>query len=237
MKHIPNLFTLANATCGVIAIYFITSHSMTGVAICLIAAALFDLLDGFLARKLGVQGPLGKELDSLADAISFGAAPAFLWASILGDYGQIPQPFAIILGAFIAASSVYRLAKFNLDTTQNTDFIGMPTPANALFALGLWSWLGNWDQWEVLTRYNEDQQIVFTLVMLALWSVNVYWLNAGFKVISFKSGEGVYRKYTQWSVIVLFPVLAYFFRSLSLSIIVLLMPIISYITIRLEAKS
>jgi len=75
------------------------------------------------------------------------------------------------------------------------------------------------------------------MVMLALWSINVYWLNAGFKVISFKQGEGVYRKYTQWSVIVLFPVLAYFFRSLSLSIIVLLMPIISYITIRLEAKS
>ena len=72
MKHIPNLLTLLNAGCGVVAIYFIFIQSNMGVAACLILASIADLLDGMLARKLGVDGSLGTQLDSLADAISFG---------------------------------------------------------------------------------------------------------------------------------------------------------------------
>ena len=106
MKHLPNLLTLLNATLGIATIYFIQVDSTTGVVACLLAAAVCDLLDGLLARKLGVAGPLGKELDSLSDAISFGAVPAFLWSSILGGCGSMDQPYAIFMGGLIAASRV-----------------------------------------------------------------------------------------------------------------------------------
>src|SRR6056300_1882088 len=109
MKHIPNLLTLANAVCGMMAIYFIVNASNTGLAIALIAAATFDMLDGWAARKVGASSELGKQLDSLADAISFGATSGFLWSSILADYAKVPQPWSMLVGASVTAASVYRL--------------------------------------------------------------------------------------------------------------------------------
>ena len=109
MKHIPNLLTLLNAGCGVVATYFIFNQSTSGVAACLVLACIADLFDGMFARKLGVNSDLGIQLDSLADTISFGVVPAFLWSSILTDFGTLEQPWGVILGAGIAASSVYRL--------------------------------------------------------------------------------------------------------------------------------
>jgi len=236
MKHLPNLLTLLNATLGVAAIYFIQADSGTGVVACLLAAALCDMLDGLLARKLGVSGPLGKELDSLSDAISFGAVPAFLWSSILGGYGAIEQPFAIFMGGLVAASSVYRLAKFNLSTDQKLDFIGMPTPANALFALGIWSWLGSMENWEWVVSFDADQRLIFTLVLVALWAISVYWTNANILVISLKDGGGKARKRAQFVLLPLFILFSYFFRSLALSIVVFLLPIIGLFLPRHKAE-
>jgi len=236
MKHLPNLLTLLNATLGVAAIYFIQADSGTGVVACLLAAALCDMLDGLLARKLGVSGPLGKELDSLSDAISFGAVPAFLWSSILGGYGAIDQPFAIFMGGLVAASSVYRLAKFNLSTEQKIDFIGMPTPANALFALGIWSWLGSMENWQWVVSFDSDQRLIFTLVLVALWAISVYWTNANILVISLKDGGSKARKRGQFVLIPLFLLFSYFFRSLALSIVVFLLPIIGLFLPRHKAE-
>lgn len=230
MKHIPNLLTLLNAAFGVMAIYFIQSHSMNGVAACIIAASICDLLDGMVARRLGVSGPLGQQLDSLADSISFGAVPAFLWFSILSDYGQLDLRIALFLGALMASSSIYRLGKFNLDPSQSLDFKGMPTPANALFALGLWAWLGRWENWDWITGLSEEWRMVLTLIFVAIWALNLYWLNASFSVLSFKSGGAKSRTYGQYAVAISFLALSYFFGSLALSIVVFLLPIISYIT-------
>ena len=134
MKHIPNLLTLANAICGMMAIYFIVNSSSTGLVIALLSAATFDALDGWAARKVAASSALGKQLDSLADAISFGAVSGFIWSSILADYARMPQPWAMLLGATVTASSIYRLGIFNLKEEGDKDFTGMPTPANALFA-------------------------------------------------------------------------------------------------------
>ena len=114
MKHIPNLLTLANAICGMMAIYFIVNASSTGLVIALLSAATFDALDGWAARKVGVSSELGKQLDSLADAISFGAVSGFIWSSILADFARMPQPWAMLIGALVTASSIYRLGVFNL---------------------------------------------------------------------------------------------------------------------------
>ena len=110
MKHIPNLLTLANAICGMMAIYFIVNSSSTGLVIALLSAATFDALDGWAARKVGAFSALGKQLDSLADAISFGAVSGFIWSSILADYARMSQPWAMLIGAMVTAindSSTY----------------------------------------------------------------------------------------------------------------------------------
>jgi CDP-diacylglycerol--serine O-phosphatidyltransferase len=236
MKHIPNLLTLINATCGVVAIYFITAQSTNGVAACILLAALCDLLDGMVARKLGVQGALGKELDSLADAISFGAVPAFLWSSILSDYGTLAQPWAIILGGAVAASSIYRLAKFNLSTDQSIDFIGMPTPANALFALGLWIWLGRWEQWDWIVSMSTDERVVMTLILISMLSLSAYWLNSRMPILSFKSTDNNIRRIAQAMIVLLFCVLVIFVGPLAFTITVATLPLISLATVQLSNR-
>ncbi|MFO7940641.1 MAG: CDP-diacylglycerol--serine O-phosphatidyltransferase [Bacteroidales bacterium] len=142
-KHIPNLITLMNLGSGVFAILAATEHEM-GIAVAFILlAAVFDFLDGLAARALHVVSDIGKQLDSLADLVSFGVAPAFICMSLLklllfgsGNYPEIlALGDALILFSpiLIPLFSAYRLAKFNVDTRQTTHFHGLPTPANALF--------------------------------------------------------------------------------------------------------
>lgn len=138
-KHIPNLITCLNLLAGALAIVFILSSegdAQWGVFL-IILAAVFDFFDGLVARALGVSSPIGKDLDSLADVISFGLAPGTLIFHSLTEQG-----FSYILATpalVIAAGAGLRLAKFNNDTRQTTSFIGLPVPANALFWIGIYS--------------------------------------------------------------------------------------------------
>lgn len=149
-RHIPNLITLCNLICGCIATLrgFEAEYEAALLWIC--AGALFDFFDGFAARLLGVSSPIGKELDSLADDITFGLAPSAICFSLIADAVKpsLHPIFLTILPylAFImAAMSAMRLAKFNLDERQTTGFLGLPTPANALFwaalSVGAKEWL------------------------------------------------------------------------------------------------
>lgn len=133
VKNIPNLLTLTNAFLGSLSIAFIFKGEWATAIACIAGALVADFLDGFLARKLNALSPLGKDLDSLADAISFGAAPAAMLYSVLAYQWSA---FAW-LSFLLVPASVYRLAKFNHDTRQTRSFIGLPTPANALFWLGI----------------------------------------------------------------------------------------------------
>lgn len=132
-KHIPNTITCCNLICGCIATGFAFRGEYALAFYFIIAGAVFDFFDGFAARLLHVSSAIGKELDSLADDITFGFAPATIVFSLLGDF--LPEDYRwTAYGAFlIAAFSALRLAKFNLDERQSLGFIGLPTPANALF--------------------------------------------------------------------------------------------------------
>ncbi len=137
-RHIPNTVTCCNLICGCIAsvMAFQTRYDMAIIFI--IIGAVFDFFDGMLARLFKVSGPLGKELDSLADDITFGFAPSVIVFSLFKEvhYPEFLQSMAdfIPYTAFlISAFSALRLGKFNIDPRQSTSFIGMPTPANALF--------------------------------------------------------------------------------------------------------
>ncbi len=133
-RHIPNLLTCANLVCGCLGILSLSSTTAYA-AYYVWAACLFDFFDGFAARLLRVSSPIGKELDSLADVISFGVLPSlFVFHLIAVAGGPWYLPYAAIL---VAVCSALRLAIFNLDTTQTDSFRGLPTPANALFLTGL----------------------------------------------------------------------------------------------------
>ncbi len=137
-KHIPNTITCCNLICGCIAAYHAFAGRYEWAFAFIIAGAVFDFFDGFAARLLKVSSPIGKELDSLADVVTFGVAPATILFALLSELPALTSndfvnqilPFSAFL---IAALSALRLAKFNLDERQTGSFIGLPTPANALF--------------------------------------------------------------------------------------------------------
>ena len=147
--QLPNTLTLLNLLVGVIGIIWVLEGQlMTGAYFVLIAAG-FDFLDGFVARLLKVQSDMGKELDSLADVVSFGVLPGLI-LFMMTKNSVSPDSFLPYLTLIVPMLSGYRLAKFNLDTRQSDRFIGLPTPANALFISTLpylalqWPSAGQW---------------------------------------------------------------------------------------------
>jgi CDP-diacylglycerol--serine O-phosphatidyltransferase len=132
-KHIPNTITCCNLISGCIATYYAFQGDFLMALLFIIIGAVFDFFDGMSARLLGVSSPIGKELDSLADDITFGFAPSAIVFGFLSPLTSHLSPLIAFLAFIMAAFSALRLAKFNLDERQALDFIGLPTPANALF--------------------------------------------------------------------------------------------------------
>lgn len=135
-KHIPNAITCLNLLSGCFGVLLALHKNQLALAAVMIGfAALFDFLDGLAARILHVKSDIGKELDSLADMISFGVLPGVLVYLMLSTLTtNIYVPF---IGFIIPVCSALRLAKFNLDTRQTESFLGLPVPANAIFWAGV----------------------------------------------------------------------------------------------------
>ena len=170
-KHIPNIITCCNLICGCIATYSAFHHSYQDAFFFILLGALFDFFDGKMARALGVSGKLGLELDSLADCVTFGVAPSAMiftlfnhvaYPSFMGsEFFFRVMPFTAFL---MAAFSAVRLAKFNLDERQHTEFIGMPTPANAIFWGAL---ISSCEDWLTSPRFNA--LFLFLFMILFCW--------------------------------------------------------------------
>lgn len=160
IKHLPNFLTCCNLLCGCIGIVFVLENRAVPAAYFVWAACMFDFFDGFTARSLKVSSPIGKELDSLADVVSFGLLPAIVmykfWNADGGDY----LPF---FSFSIAIFSAVRLAIFNIDDTQKDSFRGLPTPANALMltALPLQS--------PFILEWLTNPYILTTIILLSSW--------------------------------------------------------------------
>lgn len=143
-RQIPNVITLFNFLCGVLSVVALLLWKEPVWASCfIICGAIFDFFDGMTARALKVSGAIGKELDSLADVVSFGVAPSLIAVNLLlenqcnYDFLRFGNGLICYLPLFMAIMSCYRLAKFNIDTRQTLSFIGLPTPANALIWLSV----------------------------------------------------------------------------------------------------
>lgn len=167
-RHIPNAVTCCNLFAGCIASVYALQGDYQTAILFIILGAVFDFFDGMLARLLDARSPIGKDLDSLADDVSFGFAPAAIVFSLFKEV-RVPEfmsgiadiiPYTAFL---IAVFSALRLAKFNIDPRQTTSFIGLPTPANALF----WGSLvvGGYD-----FLVSEDFNALYLLGLVALTS-------------------------------------------------------------------
>jgi CDP-diacylglycerol---serine O-phosphatidyltransferase len=134
-NHIPNFLTCSNLVCGCFGVVFCLEGRAIPAAYFVWASAFFDFFDGFAARQLKVNSPIGKELDSLADVISFGLLPALVMYKMIGQ--STTHLWLPYLGFMIAVFSALRLAIFNVDETQRESFKGLNTPANTLFITSL----------------------------------------------------------------------------------------------------
>ncbi len=151
-KHVPNLITLSNLFCGILAVKLGFEGDYTLAGGFIILGAIFDFFDGFAARLLKVSSNIGAELDSLADMVTFGVAPGVLMYSLLFSLlnpihlsclnvpvsdSTLFQIYFPYIGFLIPLLSAVRLAKFNVDENQSDKFIGLPTPANSLFFISI----------------------------------------------------------------------------------------------------
>ncbi|TBN03622.1 phosphatidylserine synthase [Hyunsoonleella flava] len=147
-QYIPNALTLLNLFCGSIAVIYVLNDNFVGAALFVFLGIFFDFFDGFAARALNVQSELGLQLDSLADVVTSGLVPGLVMYKLfqIAELDWVERDSADILfgvttfsiiGLAITLASAYRLAKFNIDTEQQSYFKGLPTPANALLIISL----------------------------------------------------------------------------------------------------
>ena len=194
MKHIPNIFTLLNLFFGCIAIVCILQNGITIVftadgsqyadlperiwlaPLFILLAAVVDFLDGFVARLLHQVSPLGRELDSLADVVSFGVAPGMIiyqflrMAFMRQEDGADVSMLWLLPSLILPCAAAYRLAVFNLDTTQSKSFKGTPVPAVGLMVASLpliyWTRMSDW-----ITGVLFNKWALYGLVVLLSWGM------------------------------------------------------------------
>jgi len=204
MKHIPNFITSLNLAAGFAAIIFTANGDLITASWLILAAMIFDFFDGLSARLLKAYSEIGKELDSLADVVSFGVAPAFIIYQLLagalslkvpgiGNRDNLMAVLILIIPAVMPVCAALRLAIFNLDSTQATTFKGMPTPANALAVISV-ILTGHFAQSEILDSLTVSPLflILLTIILSLLMVSRIPLLSlkiAGFKL---KGNEGRY---------------------------------------------
>ncbi|WP_044203790.1 CDP-diacylglycerol--serine O-phosphatidyltransferase [Flammeovirga sp. OC4] len=224
-KHIPNAITCGNLISGCIGISFCFEGDLFLGAAMILVGATFDFFDGFAARMLKVSSPMGKELDSLADMVTFGVLPAvilyqlLLQVELLADTHTTYLPYIAYL---IAAFSAIRLANFNIDERQSDGFIGVPTPANALLIGSL----------PLILRYYPEfsPYILNKYLLIGIAVVMSYLLNAEIPLVSLKfknfGWKGNEPRYTLIGVSVL---LLIFLQVAALPLIVVTQVLVSII--------
>ncbi len=182
-KQVPNLITSANILCGSLAVLQIASGHYLVASFLILLAAFFDFFDGLAARLLKVESAMGAELDSLADVVSFGVAPAYLAVEWINFDHALFRYIPLLMIPF----SAYRLAKFNIDERQTDVFIGLPTPANALFwvSLPLILWQQQVSFWWIDLQVISDV-LKSPIVLLILSLVLCYLLIAELPLLALK---------------------------------------------------
>lgn len=176
-RHIPNGITCANLFSGCIGVVFAIKGDLYTAAYFVLVSGIFDFFDGMVARLLNVKSEIGKQLDSLADMVSFGVLPGVVMFQLLkqSDYSSEYLPY---LGFFITIFSALRLAKFNIDERQTIDFIGLNTPMNTLFIVSL-----------PFIAKDYPAVIGSSILLIAITVITSYLLVSEIRIFSFKLGN------------------------------------------------
>lgn len=237
---IPNMITSMNLFCGCIAVLsFLSGYYELGIVL-IIAASVLDFFDGLVARLLKVQGELGKQLDSLADMVSFGFVPgtimfvALLKSQELSGFSEVinTSNYLPLFGFVITIFSGLRLAIFNIATNQTTEFIGLPTPANTLFFLTLpaiWVYYTDWEALNVIVS-NTTLLLSLTVIFSILMVSKIRMISLKFKNLEFKSNQIKYYFLIGCAAFI------YFFGILSIPFIMIYYVILSIISNATQKK-
>lgn len=197
IKHIPNTITCCNLLSGCLSIVYLNQNNLFMAGMMIVVAAVFDFFDGFAARMLNAKSPIGGELDSLSDVVSFGVAPSFIVFKLLSGFDEITicgHHYAAYSAFLLAAFAAVRLAKFNIDTRQTTSFIGLPTPAMAIFVatsaialtfaeLNSWFYMVVFNPWFLLSVI-----AIFSFLMVS----EIPFPSLKLKNLKFKGNEVIY---------------------------------------------
>ncbi len=224
-KHIPNFITCLNLFSGCIGTIFAFNGDLKTAAFFVVLSAVFDFFDGFVARLLNVKSEIGKELDSLADMISFGFLPGMVMFQLITQSMNETLPLTDLstylpyLAFLITVFSALRLAKFNIDTRQSIDFIGLNTPTNTLFIVSL-----------VFIREDYPEVIGSTALLLGITFLMSYLLIAEFRLFSLKLSS------TKWAenrykfvFLILSGLLIIILKFVAIPIVLILYIILSYL--------
>ena len=243
-KHIPNLITLLNLTCGLLAVIAIFRDQEAEAFWFVCLGIFFDFWDGFFARKYNVSGDLGLQLDSLADMVTCGVVPGLMIFKLIENL-QIDSTspyfltedtwymgFVPYLGFLITLASCYRLAKFNIDTRQTDSFIGLPTPANAMFIMSLPMIRFSYeDQWAGMLVKNP-------FILLAITIISAYILNAEIPLFSLKIKEFTWAKYKMQILFLIGSLLSFFILGfVAIPLIIISYVLVSVISNKMMAKA
>ncbi|MBC7525115.1 MAG: CDP-alcohol phosphatidyltransferase family protein [Flavobacterium sp.] len=226
-NHIPNLITLLNLFCGCIALVFVFNgnHVLAFTFVCL--GIFLDFFDGFFARLFNVSSPLGLQLDSLADMVTSGVVPGAVMFFMLKNAVHL-QNFELdnvdflfcLLGFAITLGACYRLANFNIDERQTDSFIGLPTPANALFILSLPLVL---NESVIAIELFTNKWILIFIVILS-----TYIMNAEIPLFALKIKNFSFKKYSlQISFLLLSIILLLLLQIVAVPLIIVLYVFIS----------
>jgi len=206
-KHIPNFITCLNLLCGCLGLVAAFNKEIETAVMFIWAAAIFDFFDGFAARLLKVSSPIGKELDSLADMVTFGVLPAFIMYTYLSNFSD--GNYAVI-AFLIAIFAALRLAKFNIDTRQETGFIGLPTPAMAFFVSGL-----PYYEDAIPTVFSLQSLLLIVILLSAAMVLPVPLLALKFKNFSLKDNS------LKWLLLVVGVVLLVFLKAAAFPLVII----------------
>lgn len=200
-RQIPNLITLGNLLCGVLATIAATIGELPAAALLICLGIFLDFFDGMAARLLNVVSPLGKELDSLADVVTSGVAPGVILFVMVGTGSHWVATLSY-LALLMPLFAAYRLAKFNLDTRQSHSFLGLPTPSNALIWVGVALYQSPLNQLGYgLTWSPSCEHDIFLVVLIVISLVTnvlmvsempMFSLKVNFKDMSWKSNSVQY---------------------------------------------
>lgn len=215
IKAIPSTITSMNLLSGALATIFTLKGDITTAIYFVLLAAVFDFLDGFAAKMLNAISEFGKQLDSLADIVSFGFAPAAMLYYFIEKNDILPQYFSL-LPMLIVIFSALRLAKFNIDTEQTTEFKGLPTPASALFIISLCGYCT--DNSSSLADFIKTDYIIviiiFSICLLMVSNIRLFSL----KIRKFSIKENIW----QFILIICSIILLITFKILGISLIIIL---------------